>query len=472
MSKIVYLPIKTPEKYYIYDRSVDTVFSVSEDEFQEFVGLLTSKDYDQSEVIKKYQQRGLLRENNVDIICHPATDAIAHYLDSCLSSLVLQVTQQCNLRCWYCAYSGLYHNRVHNASRMSFETAKRAIDFYLSRTGEKNRVYFGFYGGEPLLEFDLIKKCVEYVKKSVEGKEALFGLTTNGTLLTDEKIDFFYENNFSLIISLDGSKEEHDSCRKFPNGEGSFDIVTRNIDRIRKLHPDYVRKVGISTVISPQAELNNVLEYFDTDEVFADTSIIMSPMVSSGLKEEIDFKESFHLVRRYELLKFLLFLIGKIDRECVSKLMIRSQRTYQDLYRSLKQHTVQPHCTHHGGPCLPGIQKLFVDTSGNFYPCEKVSESTSATQIGSLDKGFDIENIKRILNIGKLTENECKDCWALPHCNICVKELDSTEGQACYEKRDKINACQNSKGSIASELYQMCVLHEFGYRLDEEEIIL
>ena len=80
--------------------------------------------------------------------------------------------------------------------------------------------------------------------------------------------------------------------------------------------------------------------------------------------------------------------------------------------------------------------------------------------------------LKRILNIGTLTESDCKNCWALPHCNICIKELDSTEGQTHYEKCDKINACQNSKSSLVSELYQMCVLHEFGYRLDEEEIIL
>jgi organic radical activating enzyme len=102
--------------------------------------------------------------------------------------MILQVTQQCNLRCQYCAYSGAYYNRTHNSARMSFETAKRAIDFLLARSHESDHVHVGFYGGEPLLEFDLIKRCVDYVKKSVEGRSITFGITTNATLLNDEKI--------------------------------------------------------------------------------------------------------------------------------------------------------------------------------------------------------------------------------------------------------------------------------------------
>ena len=133
MSKIVYLPLKTPGGFYIYDRSVNTIIAVSENEFEELKILWKEQTFDDSTVIKHYQNKGLFQENNISIIRHPSTDALPHYCENCLSSMVLQVTQQCNLRCSYCAYSGAYHNRTHNSARMSFETAKKAINFYIAR---------------------------------------------------------------------------------------------------------------------------------------------------------------------------------------------------------------------------------------------------------------------------------------------------------------------------------------------------
>lgn len=112
---------------------------------------------------------------------------------------------------------------------MSFETAKRAIDFYLEHSIDRSWAAIGFYGGEPLLEFELIKKCVDCLEGKIEGKQILFNLTTNGTLLEGEKAKFLKEHNFSVAISLDGSKKEPDACRKFLDGTGSFDTVIKNI---------------------------------------------------------------------------------------------------------------------------------------------------------------------------------------------------------------------------------------------------
>ena len=81
------------------------------------------------------------------------------------------MTQQCNLRCEYCAYSGIYDNRTHSNKRMSFETAKKSIDFFLDHSRDSESIAFGFYGGEPLLEASLIEKCIDYINKNVEGKE-------------------------------------------------------------------------------------------------------------------------------------------------------------------------------------------------------------------------------------------------------------------------------------------------------------
>lgn len=472
MTEVIFKTIRTPEGFYAYDRSTNTIVAVTEKEYDELKTLRMEENPGESSVIQRFQKKGLFYPNRVETIQHPYTEALAHLCQNSLSSLVLQVTQQCNLRCSYCAYSGLYYNREHNSQRMSFETAQKAIDFFLSRAGETQDLNFGFYGGEPLLEFDLIKRCVAYIRTVVEGKPVSFNLTTNGTLLTDEKIEYFYQNDFALTISLDGAKKEHDACRVFPNGQGSFDVVMRNVRRVKELHPEYAKKLLVSTVISPQADLNHVLEYFETDEILADTFIMMNQMVETGLKEQVDYEESFHLVRRYEMLKFLLFLIGKVDRRRVSKLVIRSQNLYENLYRSLQKHTVIQACAHHGGPCIPGVKKLFVSVAGTFFPCEKVNECAECTQIGSLETGFNLENMRKLLNVGMLTAEECKNCWALPNCKICVEQIDCANGQEELKKADKLISCENSKGSLMTELYQMCVLHEFGYRLNEEAVVL
>lgn len=175
----------------------------------------------------------MFKANVVEKIEHPGTEIIEHYIKTRIQQLTLQVTQQCNLRCDYCAYSGIYdRNRIHSKLRMSFETAKKAIDFFLERSVERLDIFVSFYGGEPLLEFELIKQCVEYINNQAEGKRINYIMITNGTLLSDKVVDYLVENNFALSVSLDGSKE-HDVNRKFVNGEGSFDTIINNIKRIQ-----------------------------------------------------------------------------------------------------------------------------------------------------------------------------------------------------------------------------------------------
>ncbi len=472
MERIVFQPIRTPEGYYIYDRSVNTIFAVSPDDYENLNQIQDEDDVDDSPVVKRFRHMGLLGENRVTMIQHPYTEMLPHFCSSSLSSMVLQVTQQCNLRCSYCAYSGAYHNRTHNSAKMCRETAKKAIDFFLERAKESTTIHLGFYGGEPLLEFDLIQWCVEYIRNQVEGKGISFGLTTNGTLLTDEIIKFLFDNDFYVTISIDGPKEEHDACRVFPNGKGSFDLVMENIQRIKELYPGQTKKFSVSTVVSPKSDLNHVLDYFSTDEILSDTQIMIASLTPNGLKEEVNYQESYYQVRRYEYLKLLLSMLGKLDSKYVSQLVQHARRTNEQLYRALQRHTKIPERIHHGGPCIPSVKKLFVMTDGNLFPCEKISESVGCAQIGTLDEGFDLQKIEDLLNIGSLTASECKNCWVLPNCKICAAQLEYVSGQKKFTKEDKLPACKQSKMNVMADLYELCVLHEFGYRLNEEVIIL
>jgi uncharacterized protein len=114
---------------------------------------------------------------------------------------------------------------------------------------------------------------------------------------------------------------------------------------------------------------------------------------------------------------------------------------------------------HHGGPCIPGVKRLFVRTDGALFPCERVSEALDFFIIGTLEGGFDLDKIKKILNIGKLTENECKNCWALAQCMLCAAQV---EFDVSPEREHKIKECPGSLARAASEMHELCVLYEFG----------
>lgn len=137
---------------------------------------LEKKDYSNAGVlteIKDLINQGYLKSRHVEESYNPITPYIHQYLDTKVCNLVLQITQNCNLRCEYCAYSGSYKNRIHSNKRMTFEVAAKAIDFVVSHSKEAEQFYIGFYGGEPLLEFSLIKRCVDYANRQCEGRKII-----------------------------------------------------------------------------------------------------------------------------------------------------------------------------------------------------------------------------------------------------------------------------------------------------------
>jgi uncharacterized protein len=471
MQNVVFTCLQTPRGRYIYDRHTNSVFVVSQSDFSELKNCEKGEVSESSlKVIAKYQERGLLLPNVVKKMEHSASNILMHCAHNRLASVTLQLTQQCNLRCSYCSYSGNYHNtRVHSSKRMSFEIGKKAIDMLIAHSRECISLHLGFYGGEPLLEFDLIKKCVEYITSRVNGKKLTFGISTNGTLLNKDIVTFFRDHNFTLSISLDGSREEHDINRKFPNGQGSFDIIFDNISSIRQWYPDYMDNVHILTTINPKMDLGCVLEYFKTDEVFSDTYIIMSPVNTLGLDSEYSIEEKFVLIRRYEFFKFLMMLTGKLNRECVSNLVIRELGKYKTIFQDLHRRIPLSETTHHNGPCMPGVQRLFVSADGKLFPCEKVSETSDYCCIGHVDTGFDAERMQHILNIGQITEEECKSCWNLRRCSICVAQIDNQEKNEAIDKENKLKTCALEKIRSYNVLYDMCVLHEVGSTVLQEE---
>ncbi|MBC7194635.1 MAG: radical SAM protein, partial [Caldisericia bacterium] len=157
-----------------------------------------------------------------------------------LKSLCLLISQKCNFKCDYCFVNeGKYNEKE---SLMDKETSFKAVDFLIENSKTKH-VEIDFFGGEPLLNWDVVKETIEYgYKKAKEnGIRIRFSLTTNGALLNDDRLNFLIENSVSLIISLDGPKEINDIHRKLDNERGTFDLIFEKIKKIKNYEGYYIR---------------------------------------------------------------------------------------------------------------------------------------------------------------------------------------------------------------------------------------
>ena len=149
-----------------------------------------------------------------------------------IKSMCLNVAHDCNLRCAYCfAETGEFHG---GRMLMPFETAKAALDMLIARSGGRYHLEVDLFGGEPLMNWEVVKKIVAYGREleKEHNKHINFTITTNGVALDDEKIDFINREMFNVVISIDGRKEVHDALRVTPNKRGSYDIIVPKAQKL------------------------------------------------------------------------------------------------------------------------------------------------------------------------------------------------------------------------------------------------
>lgn len=450
---MAYIVFDTPgHKCFLYDRETNRVVNIPHKDADKLHEALQSGET--NECLEWYQEKGVCRPSILQQIQHPSIPFIEEIVNSQMEDLLLQVTQNCNLRCEYCAYSGKYYNRTHSNRRMDFQVARQAVDFFMEHCKDKESVVIGFYGGEPLLEFELIKRVVSYVKEYYGEKKVHYGMTTNGTLLPDEIVDFLVENDFNIIISLDGPKDQHDMYRRFVNGKGSFDIVMENLQRIKSRYPAFFKTLRTNTVLAPGKDIDALVDFLDWDVVLEGITPGLSALSDTGNKEEIAPIPGSRLIGERERAKLMLYLLGQIDESLVSK---SHRRYFDDLIALCKVSQASggvAKVSHHAGPCIVGVRKTFVDVQGNIFPCEKVGE-VPAMKLGNVFTGFDLEQVKKLTNIGMLSEQECKDCWALTQCNICLCRCVEKES---ISRETKLSHCKESKAEALTKMRDLCFL--------------
>ena len=464
---------RTSEQCYVYDVNTDKILCVPE-AVHDYLSNPDNSNADEETIafIKNMKASGFLRSDRVEISEHPATHLLPYYLKNKMRQLILQVTQGCNLRCNYCSYSGAYKNRTHSHNFMSVDTAERAIDFFMKRTKDSNNVTVSFYGGEPLLNLNLIKHCVSYIEERYYGKNIDFAMTTNGTLLDDNSIAFFANKGFNLLISLDGPKEIHDKHRRFAsNDEGSFSVIMDNIAKIKELYPAYYQaNVRFNAVSDMTQSFSCVNEFVSGEELFGEGNQFMLNYVNnhySDQKKEVS--DDFFADREYEFFKFLLSKLGEFSREKTSYLL-DSQffGIYMHCFKNIEMEQERiPKKFHHSGPCIPGVSRLFADTSGRFFPCERVSELSETVVIGDVENGISLNKATKILNLEATTHSKCQNCWAYRQCTICIARADDMHSVSATETN---KACPSVCNATDDTFKDYCVLRELGYTFDEERL--
>jgi len=464
----------TKDNLYIYDVNTNKIFQVNEIVFDiiDEVGI-SSEDEIINKYVYKYKPDNIKKnfnkiknyfsENgkinnkrpNISFKIKSIKD-VKNELSEGLEHLVISITERCNLRCKYCAFSGKYsYNRTHTKKDISFSIAKQAIDFYLKRCKEIPTI--GFYGGEPLLKFGMIKKIVDYSKRKNE--KCRFNITTNGTLLNKEIIDFFYNKNMTVLISLDGPEEIHNRYRVFPNGNGTFFKIIKNLKDLKNRDERYFQdKISLNVVLAPPYRFDLINDFFfkRTFLSFQAEHIQLTFIDPNDTTFFSDFKlEDEEKKRNEKMLKLRRHYKESIINGEYDNIKMEKKFFTRPFYR-IDRRQMKPLGEYFApqGTCFPGKRSLFVDVEGNFSICEKIGNNYI---IGDVRNGFYYERIYYFLKKYESFFKDCKYCWALRLCMKCFNNIRKG-GNFSIKKREEF--CKSTLFSILMDLIDYCEIKE------------
>lgn len=443
---------KVASGFFIYDINTNRVLKINQPLYNALLEILKtgktnekvfSDDVEQD--LLSLEDEGYLKDNPIQKIISPYYCVFKSYLHGKMNSLTLEVTQKCNFCCKYCDYSSdEFFNRNHTTKSMSIEIAKKAIDMYFKNSIYENSKSFGFYGGEPLLAYQFIKECVEYIKSKCDGNEIIYHMTTNASLLNEEMIHFFSEYGFIITISLDGPKDYHNKNRKFSSSYSeTFDIVYDKIKMINELKNKYPLHVKINAVWDGSLPKKELEDFFLNDPIISNYSFLINDMSSNDLNNYFAIEEDDILIDKNNQLKNIL------TRRFQHKNVFTENEENKYLLEKLKNHYNLPKNFHHAGMCIAGQKNIYVTADGNLFPCEKFSIICTYAQIGTVWESLNYDKILQLLNFGEITQEECKHCWAIRLCSMCAL---TANGRDTLSREVKLTYCTQQKQKILEDL--------------------
>ena len=406
---------KQGENYFVLDVNTGAVHIVDElvydilddDKLKEKVDVINELKgkYDEEEISEAYDEiKELVKEevlyskDQYEEIAHSSMDDRDY-----IKAVCLNIIHGCNLRCKYCfADEGEYHG---NKGVMSVETAKKAIDYVIKRSGPRKNIEIDLFGGEPTLIMDTIKEIIQYARDNEAkwNKNIRFTMTTNATLLNDEMMEFMDKEMGNIILSLDGRKEVNDRVRIKADGSGSYDDILPNIKKMISK-----RTKGKTYYVRGTFTRDNVDFYEDVvsmlNEGFREISI-----------EPVVLEDGHPLAIREEDIPEIFDNYDKLYNE-----MARRKREGKDEF-TFYHFNIDLQ----GGPCVykrisgcgSGFEYVAITPQGDVYPCHQFV-GKEEYKLGSVfDDTYDAELGKKFKKAHIYNKPKCRECWARFYCS-------------------------------------------------------
>jgi len=377
-----------------------------------------------------------------------------------LSTVVLNLTNQCNLACTYCYEYGedkIADTQFGSQPKfMDAATARDTVEFLLNESGR--RAHLTFFGGETLLNFPVLRETIEYARRRAAevGKEIDFSLTTNATLLREVIIEFLAENHVGVTVSIDGPREMQDQLRVFHNGRGSYDVVAPKVKELLRRHRS--RPIGARVTLTSQTlDVQRVFRHLREEIGFWEVGF--APVTTSPQRAYAIEERGFD-----DMLAQFRELAGEFLEYTVAN-RHHGFSNVRDTVEELHQGMSKSH------PCGAGLGLLGVSTSGDVALCHRFAGSETH-KMGTVRGGID-----RLVQIEFLTRHhvddktDCRQCWARPLCaGGCYHEAHTRYGDT---RRPNLHYCEWIRGwtDTCLQIYGELAVRNPDYlrRLDREE---
>lgn len=318
-----------------------------------------------------------------------------------VKALCLHIAHDCNLACQYCfAEEGEYHGR---RALMSFEVGKKALDFLIANSGNRRNLEVDFFGGEPLMNWEVVKQLVEYgrSKEKEYNKNFRFTMTTNGVLLNNEIMEYCNREMSNVVLSLDGRKEVNDKMRPFQGGKGSYDLIVPKFQKFAEMRGDkdyYVR----GTFTRHNLDFSkDVMEFAD----LGFRSMSIEPVVAAPEEE--------YAIREEDLPQ----IMEEYDRLAEEYLKRKKEGRGFNFFHFNIDLNQGPCVAKRLSGCGSGTEYLAVTPWGDLYPCHQFVGQEEFL-LGNVDTGVTNERIRdefKLCNV--YAKDKCRDCFARFYCS-------------------------------------------------------
>ena len=320
-----------------------------------------------------------------------------------VKAMCLHIAHDCNLACRYCfAEEGEYHGR---RALMSYEVGRKALDFLIENSGNRVNLEVDFFGGEPLMNWEVVKKLVEYgrSKEKEYNKKFRFTLTTNGVLLNDEIMEFANKEMANVVLSLDGRKEINDKMRPFRNGKGSYDLIVPKFQKFAEQREE----AGLAYYVRGTFTRDN-LDFSEDILHYADLGFHQM-----SIEPVVGQPDEPYAIREEDLPK----IMEEYDRLAVELLKRKKEGRGVNFFHFMIDLEQGPCVAKRLSGCGSGTEYLAVTPWGDFYPCHQFVGNEKFL-MGNVDEGIirtDIQDEFKLCNV--YAKPKCRECFARYYCS-------------------------------------------------------